>query len=93
MAVTPGPDLPIITCIEDWARLLHTHNRRAFAKIAILHGNNTCPPVTDSYAAAFIIPDIIQHYAYGNRQGTMEVQDCLGGIFRLLRLDPSNSLL
>ena len=91
-AITPGPDLPLITCIEDWARLLQTHIHRDFAKIANLHENNTCPPVTDSYAAALITPDIIQHYAYGNWQGTMEVQDCLSGIFRFLRLDPSISL-
>jgi len=59
--VTPGPDLPLIICIEDWARLLQTHNHRDFAKIANLHGNNTCPPVIDSSAAALVTPDTIQH--------------------------------
>ena len=70
---------------------MHTH--KDFATIANLHGNNTCPPVTDMSVAALVTPDIIQHYAYGNRQGTMEVQDCLASIFRLLRLDPSASFL
>jgi hypothetical protein len=92
-AITPDPDLPTITSIEDWANLLQTHSREDFAKNANLHGNNTCSSVNDSSAAALITPDIIQHYAYGNWQGTMEVQDCLSGIFRLLRLDRSISLL
>jgi hypothetical protein len=65
-AGTPGPDLPTITRIEDWANLLQTYNRKDFSKIANLHENHTCPPVTDSSAAALITPDIIQHYAYGN---------------------------
>ena len=64
-----------------------------FAQIANLHGNNTCPPITDSSAAALITPDIIKHYTYGNWQGNMEAQDCMSGIFQLLRLDPSISLL
>ena len=51
------------------------------------------PPVTDCSAAALTTPDTVQHYTYGNWQGTMEVQDCLNGIFRLLRLNPSISLL
>ena len=75
-----GPNLLLITCIEVWARLLHTHTHRNFATIANQHGHNTCPPVTYSFAAALITPCIIQHYAYGNWQGTMEVQDCLAGI-------------
>ena len=62
-------------------------------KIANLRGTNKCPPVTDCSAAALITPDTVQHYAYGNWQGPMEVQDCLNGIFRLLRLNPSISLL
>ena len=92
--ITPGPDLPLITYIEDWARLLQTHIHRDFAAIANLHGTNqTCPPVTDSSAAALITLDTIQHYVYVNWQGTLEVQDCLAGIFRLLHLEPSVSLL
>jgi hypothetical protein len=47
-AITPGPDLPPITCIEDWASLLHTHTHEAFVAHANLHGNHTCPPVIDS---------------------------------------------
>ena len=79
-AVTPDPDLPTITSVDVWANLLQTHSRRDFAKIANLHGNNTCPPVTYTSAAALITPDTIQHYAYGNWQGTMEVQDRMNGI-------------
>ena len=86
--ITPGPDLPPITCIEDWARLLQTHTHEAFTTFANLLGNHSCPPVIDSSSAVFITPDNIQHYVHGNCQGTTEVQDCLSGLFRLLRLTP-----
>ena len=65
-ATTSGPDLPLITCIEDWARLLHTHSHQDFAAIANLHGNHTCPPITDNYATTLITPNTIQHYAHIN---------------------------
>jgi len=92
-AITPGPDLPPITCIEEWARLLQTHTHEAFATFANLHGNHTCPPVIDSSSAAFITPYIVQHYAHGSCHGITEVQECLTGLFRLLNLNPSVSLL
>ena len=71
-AITPGPDLPPITYIEDWARLLQTHTREAFATFANLHGNHTCPSVIDSSLAALMTPYIVHHYAHGNWQGTTE---------------------
>jgi hypothetical protein len=58
-ANTPGPDLPPITCIEHWARLLLTHTHEAFATVANLHGNHTCPPVTANSSAALITPYIV----------------------------------
>ena len=64
-----------------------------FAKVANLHGNHTWPPVFDTSAAALITPAIVQHFAYGNWQGTMEIQDCMSGLFRQLRINPSISLL
>ena len=36
---------------------------------------------------------MVQHFTYGSYQGTMEVQDYLSGIFNLLQIDPSISLL
>ena len=75
--VPPDSDLPTITSIEDCTNLRHAHRRRDFAKLANLHGSKTCPPVADTSAAALITPAIVQHFAYGNWQGTMEVQDCL----------------
>jgi hypothetical protein len=91
--VPPDPDLPTITSIADWANLRQTHSRMDFAKFANLHGSHTCPPVSDTSAAALITPAIVQHFAYGNWQGTMEIQDCLSGLFRLLRINLSISLL
>jgi hypothetical protein len=42
---------------------------------------------------ALLRPSRIKHYTYGNWQRDMDVQDCLEGIFKLLRLDPSISLM
>jgi len=36
---------------------------------------------------------MVQHYANGIWQGTMEVHDCLFGIFQLLGINPSISFL
>ena len=40
-----------------------------------------------------IIPSLIQHYAYGGWQGTLKIQECFDGIFKILRLDLSISLI
>ena len=42
---------------------------------------------------AFIRPSQIHHYVYGECQGTLEIQECMEGIFRLHLLDPAISLL
>ena len=69
-AVTPDPDLPTITRVDEWANLQQTLSRRDFAKIANLIGKNTCPPVIDNSAAALITPDTIQHARLGPRGPT-----------------------
>ena len=92
-AITPEADLPAIHRIEDWETLLQTHSPESFASIANRYKNSECTPVTDRSAADLITPDLIQHFVHGNWQGTMEVQDCLKGIFNLLRINPSISLL
>ncbi len=92
-AITPRPNLHPITCIEDLARLLQPHTHEAFATLANLYGNRTFALVSDISSAALITPDIVHHYVHGNWQGTMEVQDCLSSLFRLLRLNPSVFLL
>jgi hypothetical protein len=51
------------------------------------------PPCLDNSSVALITPDMVQHFTYGSYQGTMEVQDYLSGIFNLLQIDPSISLL
>jgi hypothetical protein len=86
-------DLPYITKLEDWAHLLQNHIHSEFASLANKYTNITCPPCQDSSSVALIIQDLVQHFTYRNYQGTMEIQDCLSGIFRLLRVDPSVSLL
>ncbi len=47
----------------------------------------------DMSGAALIRPSQIHHCVFGEWQGTLEVQECLERIFRLLQLDPSISLL
>jgi hypothetical protein len=47
----------------------------------------------DVSRVALLRPSLIQHCVYGGLQGTLEVQECLDVIFKLLRLDPSISLL
>ncbi len=69
----------------------HTHTN--FATIANQYSNDTCSHVRDSSSDAHITPDLVHHYAHGNWQGTMEAQYCLDGIFRLLDIEPSISLL
>ena len=66
-----------------------------FAKFAKfnLYGSHTCPSVADTSVATLITPAIIQHFTYGNWKGTMEIQDCLSELFRLLSINPSISLL
>jgi hypothetical protein len=38
-------------------------------------------------------PSQIRHYTYGNWQSDMDIHDCLEGMFKLLRLDPSIALM
>ena len=51
------------------------------------------PPCPDSSSVAHITPGLVQHFTHGNYQGTVEIHDCLSGIFNLLRVDPSISIL
>ena len=82
-----------IPTIQDWAHLLRTHTHEEFAALALRQEDHSCPPSMDISGAALIRPSQIHHYVFGEWQYTLEVQDCLEGIFRLLQLDPSISLL
>ena len=66
-------DLTYITKMEDWAHLLQTHTHSEFASLANKYTNNMCPPCHDSSSVALITPDLVQHFTYGNYQGTMEI--------------------
>jgi hypothetical protein len=59
-------DLPILSCVKDWAHLWHIYNHADFASLANTHTNDTGSPVIDSSSAALITPDLVQHYAYRN---------------------------
>ena len=88
---TPAPN-PIPT-IRDWAHLLHTHTHEEFVALALLQKDHSYPPCMDMSGAVLIRPYQIHHFVFGEWQGILEVQECLEGIFRLLQLDPSISLL
>jgi hypothetical protein len=87
LAPTPIPT------IRDWAHLLHTHTHEEGASLALFNKDHICPPCMDVSGAALICPSQIHHYIVGEWQGTLEIQECLEGIFRLRQLDPSISLL
>jgi len=89
--LTPSP--PSITSLRDWTYLLLTHTHEEFASLATLQNGHTCPPCGDISGVAFLHPSQIHHYIYEGWQGTLEIQECLDGIFKILQLDPSISLI
>jgi hypothetical protein len=50
-------------------------------------------PCEDAFSVALIRPFQIKHYGYVWWQGTVEVQECMEGIFKILLTDPSICLL
>jgi len=73
--------------------MLLTHTHEEFATLATLQKDRTCPPCRDVSGVALLRPAQIQHYVYGEWQGTLEIQEYLDGIFKVLQLDPAISLL
>ncbi len=82
-----------IPTIQDWVHLLRTQTHQEFAAFALLQEDHSCPPALEISGAALIRPSQMHPYVSGEWQDTLEVQDYLEGIFRLLQLDPSISLL
>lgn len=70
---------------------VHTHDD--LVVLAARYDDESCPPCMDVSGVALLRPSLIQHYTYGERQCTLEVQECLDGNLKLLRLDPSISLI
>jgi len=79
--------------VGDWIHILHKYTHKEFAELAALYEDVTGPPCMDVSSAVLLRPSQIQHYMYGGWQGTLEVQECLEGIFKLLLLNPPVSLL
>jgi hypothetical protein len=73
--------------------MLLTHTHEEFATIATLHRDHDCSPCIDISGVAPILPSQIHHYVYGEWQGSLEVQDCLDGIFNIIQINPSLALL
>ena len=85
--------LPQIRLVEDSIHLLHTHSHEEFSEIANQYEDESCLLCIDVSGVALLHPSLIRHYTYGGWQGTLEVHEYLNGIFNLLRLDPSISLI
>ena len=89
----PTPDPALVSTIREWAHSLHTHTHEEFVALALLHKNHSCPPCLDVSGAEYIRPSQMHHFVFGEWQGTLEVQEWLEGVFKLLQLDPSISLM
>jgi len=55
--------------------------------------DDQCTPCWDVSGAALLRPSQIKNYTFGNWQSDLNIQDCLEGIFKLLRLDLSIALM
>ena len=78
---------------DDWTHILCTHTHGEFAVLADCYDADSCPPCMYVSGVASLRPSLIQHYTCGGWQDTLEVQECLDGIFKLLRLNPFISLI
>ncbi len=67
--------------------MLLTHTHEEFATLALLQMEDTCPPCRDVSRDALLRPSQIHHYFFGEWQGTLEIQECLDGIFKIFLID------
>ena len=65
----------------------------SFAALFDTYKDDNCTPCWDVSKAALLRPSQIKHYTYGNWHSDLDIQDCLEGLFKLLKLDPSLSLM
>ena len=60
------PDLSILSCVDEWAYLVHTHTPADFAALANKYTNAMGSTVVDSSSVAPITPNLVQHCVHGN---------------------------
>ncbi len=84
---------PPIHTINDWIHLLNTLTREEFATLVDSLTDDECTPCFDVSRFALLRPSQIKRYTCGNWQCDLDIHDCMEGIFRLLNLDPSISLM
>ncbi len=72
---------------------MRTHTHEDFATLADNYANDQCTPCWDVSGAALLRPSQIKNYTYGTWLSDLDIQDCLEGIFKLLRLDSSIALM
>ena len=80
---------PTITSINNWAHMLDAHTYEEFVSLVALYQDHTCMPCENASCVALICPSQIQHFVYGSWQCTLETQECVEGLYRILKIDPS----
>jgi len=84
-----SPSPPPIPSMKNWALMQNTHTHEEFASLIALYEDHSCTPCEDASSAALIRPSQIKQYVYGGWQGTLEIRECMTGLFRILQLKPS----
>jgi hypothetical protein len=72
---------------------MRTHSHEDFATLVNNYEDDQCTPCWDVSGAALLRPSQIKNYTFGNWKSDLDIQDCLEGILKLLRLDPFIALM
>ena len=72
---------------------MRTHSQEDFATLVSQNENAQCTPCWYISKAALLRSSHIKNYTYSNWQSDLDIQACLEGIFKLLRIDPSIALM
>ena len=83
----------LITSLAEWARMLRTHTHEQLSSLLTQYNDYSCIPCEDASSVSLLRPSQIKRYVHGAWQDIQEVYDCMEGIFKILQIDPSISLL
>ena len=73
--------------------MLRTHTHEEFSSLLTQYDDYSCILCEDASSVALLRLSQIERYVYWAWQDTQEVQNCMEGIFKILQIDPSISLL
>ena len=72
---------------------MRTPSHEDVATLVNNYEDDQCTPCWDVSGAALLRPSQIKNYTFGNWKSDLDIQDCLEGILKLLRLDPFIALM